>query len=283
MPPKPLAEDLARKKAEKDKKESGGGWGWFGNLIVNPIDTVKGLGNAAKETFFDPINRAQKAVNPYESGTAMERAAGIAEGVLYAADMLTPGVPEGAMANSLRRRAMDRAVKANPSPAMQYGIHHSLTPGLTTIRPSQVGNQVTALDAIPGSAYFWSGEARDLTKAVEEVPFQWNNALFRRADELEMPAAHYSPTPSAYLVRTPQSNVLQDMNVPGSVARRVEGSMPVVRDITSMINDPEAMSKALRHYGLSSRAVPNPKYAADRVFADEALGVMRKHAERGWK
>lgn len=257
----------------------GGNW----SDMSSPTWWARGMKDAAKATFFDPLNRAQKALNPFESGTPLERAAGIAEGALFAADMLTPGVPEGAMVNNLRRRAMERAVAREGSEPMMYGIHHSLTSGLKTIRPSQIGNQVTALDAIPGSAYFWSAPGRDMTAAAEQIPYQWNNALFRRADMLEMPPEFYNPNPSAYLVRAPASQVLPDANVAGSVARRVEGSLPVVRDITGLIDNPEAMRKAMRHYGLRSNAVPNPKYAAERAMADESVANMRRHAERGWR
>lgn len=107
MPPKPLAEDLARKKAERDKaklgyatpkKDDGGGWGWFGDLVANPIDTIKGVGQAAKSNLYDPSKRFAAAVDPGSGASVADRIAGVGEGLLYAADFLTPGVPEGAMA-----------------------------------------------------------------------------------------------------------------------------------------------------------------------------------------
>jgi hypothetical protein len=102
-------------------------------------------------------------------------------------------------------------------------------------------------------------------------------------DAIAEPAEFYSATPSAYLVRTPAGRVLEDMNVPGTVARRVEGSLPVVKDLTSFIDDPEAMRKALRHYGLRSRSVPDAEKIAERAQALGEIGVMRRLAETEWK
>lgn len=120
MPPKPLAEDLARKKAERDKKnkldqavailERPGGFEQAVDLAKDPVGTAKKLGQVAKETFYDPVKRFSAAVDPTSSASPMERAAGIAEGALYAADFLTPGVPEGAIARNLQREAMERAL-----------------------------------------------------------------------------------------------------------------------------------------------------------------------------
>jgi len=188
MPPKPLAEKLARKKAERDKanmgyatpkNDDGGGWGWFGDLVANPLDTVKGLGQAAKQTFYDPVNRAQKAVNPFEDLTPMQRATGIAEGALVAADFLTPGVPEGAVARNLEREAMEKALDrevanyaASGRNAINHrttlGIHGSPTEGLTKIMPNPKAIE-TARGKAP--AWFWNpaGNEFDVARISDEA------------------------------------------------------------------------------------------------------------------
>lgn len=280
-----MERQLAEKKAKKK-----GFWGKVGgfasdfggamvDMAANPLETGKRLASEAKNTFVNPIIDMPKAFDPSSGLSMVDRANTALAGGFALADAATPFMPEGAITNSLRRAAMERAVAAEPSEAMTYGIHHSLTPGLKTILPSQAGNQVTALDAIPGSAYFWSSQGKDLTAAVDQVPFQWNNAIWRRSDMIAEPPSFYNAEPSAYLVRTPTRKVLEDANVPGSVARRVEGQLPVVKDISGMIENPEAMKKALRHYGLGSRAVPDVAKIAERGKAMDMLATMRRHAE----
>lgn len=272
MPPKPLAEQLARKKAERDKadmgyatpkKDDGSGWGWFGNLVANPLDTVKGLGQAAKQTFYDPINRAQKAVNPFEDLTPMQRATGIAEGALVAADFLTPGVPEGAIARNLQREAMEKALDrevasyaASGRNAINHrttlGIHGSPTEGLTEIAPlsrSMWSNLQTP------EAWFWN-------------PADNNFDARRIAEEVERYAG---PDGQIYFARFPQESSHfgwvaqtggQDPPVawfsekPGQVVQSTPGFMTKERVTADFdINRPQAFN--------------NPGYARDFVAAFE--------------
>lgn len=125
MPPKPLAEDLARKKAERDKQrkaeaalavlEKPSGFEQAVNAVKDPVGTVKQLGRVAKETFYDPSKRFAAAVDPNSGASVADRIAGVGEGVLYAADFLTPGVPEMAIANSYRRKALGNAALGSPT------------------------------------------------------------------------------------------------------------------------------------------------------------------------
>jgi len=108
MPPKPLAEDLARKKAKKDK---GSGWGWFGNAVgdvidmaKNPLDTGKALAREAKSTFVDPVWNLPKAFDPTNKMSGIDRINTAASGALAVADALTPAIPEGAIANRATRK-----------------------------------------------------------------------------------------------------------------------------------------------------------------------------------
>lgn len=117
MPPKPLAEDLARKKAERDKQEKTAqamaalekpsGRNQLVNALKDPVGTAKQLGRVAKETFYDPSKRFAAAVDPNSGASVADRIAGVGEGILYAADFLTPGVPEGAMARGATRLTDD--------------------------------------------------------------------------------------------------------------------------------------------------------------------------------
>lgn len=141
MPPKPIAEQLARKKAEKDK----GGWGWAGNLVgdlidmaKNPVDTAKTLGSMAKDTFIDPVLDLPEAFRPGSGLSPAERVATGIGGGLAIADAVTPLVPEGAFANSAQRALAKRMADASNS-GRKYrgalGVHGSPITGLDEIRP----------------------------------------------------------------------------------------------------------------------------------------------------
>jgi hypothetical protein len=118
MPPKPLAEDLARKKAEREKAdkaqkalailEKPSGFEQTVNAIKDPVGTVKQLGRIGKETFYDPIIGLSDAANPFIEQKPIDRVNKALGGALTAADAITPFVPEGTIANSLRREAMER-------------------------------------------------------------------------------------------------------------------------------------------------------------------------------
>lgn len=120
MPPKPLAEDLARKKAEREKAEKAqqalailekpSGFEQTVNAIKDPVGTAKQLGRVAKETFYDPIIGLSESVNPFIKQKPIDRVNKALGGALTAADLVTPFVPEGTMANSLRREAMERVL-----------------------------------------------------------------------------------------------------------------------------------------------------------------------------
>lgn len=156
MPPKPLAEDLARKKAERDKQrkaeaalavlEKPSGFEQAVNAAKDPVGTVKQLGRVAKETFYDPSKRFAAAVDPNSGASLPQRAAGLAETALYAADLLTP-VPEQALYREAMEKALDREVAgyASRGGGAKYrgvlGVHGSPVPGLTQIEP-RTGSQM---------------------------------------------------------------------------------------------------------------------------------------------
>lgn len=133
MPPKPLAEDLARKKAEREKQrkaeealavlEKPSGFEQAVAAVKDPVGTVKQLGRVAKETFYDPSKRFAAAVDPSSGASLPQRAAGLAETALYAADFLTPGIPEGAVYKGVGTLGNDVLA----------------TPTLTAPKPSSVG------------------------------------------------------------------------------------------------------------------------------------------------
>lgn len=226
MPPKPLAEDLARKRAERDKaklgyatpkKDDGGGWGWFGDLVANPLDTAKGVGQAAKSNLYDPVNRAQKALNPFEDLTPMQRATGIAEGALVAADFLTPGVPEGSIARSLQREAMEKALDREVARYAASGggskyrgrliLHGSTQPNLKMIEAR------TGSFALPDTK---AAYGVDLSEALSDElgqmdPRDWSRRItevgkYSRDRHRVAPGAPLDPYGSFYVGRVPEGN-----------------------------------------------------------------------------
>jgi hypothetical protein len=144
MPPKPLAEDLARKKAEKDKAAfqpppgfpqltnpapvtatignvdpntrppnkglkrffTGPGGGW--SDLAKGSYWVDGIKDAINENLVQPIAQLPSAFDPTANLSAAERINRAGSGALAAADILTPFVPEGTIVNSFRREAMER-------------------------------------------------------------------------------------------------------------------------------------------------------------------------------
>ncbi len=166
MPPKPLAEDLARKKAEREKAEktqrasaaleSPSGFEQAVNAIKDPVGTAKQLGRVAKETFYDPSKRFARAVDPSSGASPVERAAGLAESALYAADVLTP-VPEQALYREAMERMLDDEVAryAASGGGAKYrgvlGIHGSPTQGLREIKPFLGSNY----EPDQSVAWFW--------------------------------------------------------------------------------------------------------------------------------
>jgi hypothetical protein len=115
------------------------------NAIKDPVGTVKQLGRIGKETFYDPIIGLSDAANPFIEQKPIDRVNKALGGALTAADAITPFVPEGTIANSLRREAMERMLDdevaryAASGGGAKYrgvlGIHGSPKSGLTEIRP----------------------------------------------------------------------------------------------------------------------------------------------------
>lgn len=284
MPPKPLAEDLARKKAERDKQaktqeafaalENPNGLTQFVNAVKDPVGTVKQLGRVAKETFYDPSKRFAAAVDPNSGASVADRIAGVGEGVLYAMDALTPGVPEGIMAKRLAKKLAKEA----PEATIEYGIHHSLTPGITNIRPSRANGQVTAMDARPGSTYFWATDPKDAMPTIGEAMGQLERATWRHGDWMaESPEFYRSATPRMYVTRVPKRGVMPDENVPGSLARRIEQPLRAVREI-----DPfqgyDAVMEQFRRAGVRAPRYTRAQYDASMTKLAAAKAQLENMA-----
>lgn len=156
-----IAAPVPSKPANKGVKRffvgPGGDWG----DLASPAWWGRELGKVGKETFVDPARRAARAVDPTSNASPLERAAGISEGALLALDVATPLLPEGAIANSLRREAMERALDrevagyAASGGGARYrgvlGVHGSPVSGLSQIEP-QIGSVGNPKESV---AWFW--------------------------------------------------------------------------------------------------------------------------------
>lgn len=89
----------------------GGDWG----NLASPKWWATGLEQEAKKTFYDPSKRFAAAVDPGSGASVADRIAGVAEGTLYAMDVITPFLPEGAMLRGGVRAVEDIGLNA-PAP-----------------------------------------------------------------------------------------------------------------------------------------------------------------------
>lgn len=209
MPPKPLAEDLARKKAERDKQrkaeaalavlEKPSGFEQAVNAVKDPVGTVKQLGRVAKETFYDPSKRFAAAVDPNSGASLPQRAAGLAETALYAADLLTP-VPEQALYREAMEKALDREVAgyASRGGGAKYrgvlGVHGSPVPGLTQIEP-RTGSQF-----MPDTAAAFTTRA-DMPAYPYDAGRLYDMSAYYARGESSLPIPERKPT--IYVTRAP--------------------------------------------------------------------------------
>jgi hypothetical protein len=81
-----------------------------GRIVTNPVETVQRLGSEAKSTFYDPIRNLPNAFDPTSGLSPMERVNTGLGGGLALADVATPFLPEGALANAMVKRAANRAL-----------------------------------------------------------------------------------------------------------------------------------------------------------------------------
>jgi hypothetical protein len=250
-----------------------------GRIVTNPVETVQRLGSEAKSTFYDPIRNLPKAFDPTLDMSAMDRVNTALGGGLALADAVTPFVPEGALANAMVKKAANRTLAETGQRSFEYGLHHSLTPGIKTINPSRKGFQVTALDAKPGSTYFWQGEGRDMSTGVSSAMDNLERSLERRQNFVSEPSEFYQGTPRMYLTRVPKEGIQLDENVLGSVARRTERPLRSFSEIDPMMGY-EAMSSKLRKYGLGMQNYPEAQYAQKVSGMTEELANLKAMRER---
>ena len=254
------------------------------NDLSSPKWWAKNTAKAAKENFFDPIWNMPKAFDPTSGLSPMERVTTGVGGGLAMFDVMTPFLPEGALANAMVKRAAERAAVGTGERSFEYGLHHSLTPGLKTINPSRKGFQVTALDAKPGSTYFWQGEGRDMSTSVSSAMDNLERSLERRQNFVSEPSEFYQGTPRTYITRVPKEGIQFDENVLGSAARRIEQPLRVMSEIDPMMGY-EAMSSKLRKYGLGMQNYPESQYTQKVSGITDELANLKALRERtiGWE
>lgn len=177
--------------------------GDYGDL-ADPMWWAKGLGAAAKQTFYDPSKRFGAAIDPSSGASVADRIAGVGEGILYAADLLTPGVPEGAIVRNLQREAMEKALDrevagyASRGGGARYrgvlGVHGSPVPGLTQIEP-RTGSQF-----MPDTAAAFTTRA-DMPAYPYDAGRLYDMSAYYARGESSLPIPERKPT--IYVTRAP--------------------------------------------------------------------------------
>ena len=115
----------------------------------------------------------------------------------------------------------------------QIGVHHSVTkstgiPFTGTVRPSVANKGLTAMDQKPGYSYFWdTGKGKSgVNKAVQEVDFQTKNI----ADKWLLDPGQKAV---GYVTKIARGAGKLDTNVPGTIAREVQGTQKIVKTVTA--------------------------------------------------
>lgn len=195
-----IAAPVPSKPANKGVKRffvgPGGDWG----DLASPAWWGRELGKVGKETFVDPARRAARAVDPTSNASPLERAAGISEGALLALDVATPLLPEGAIANSLRREAMERALDrevagyAASGGGARYrgvlGIHGSSKQDLPFIKPQFGSFYEPSVEA----AWFWDAQTSG----------------FDPTDLMGKARQYAGPGGEMYVARFPRESIYED-------------------------------------------------------------------------
>jgi hypothetical protein len=129
-----------------------------------------------------------------------------------------------------------------------YGVHVSPMSDLAEIQARQaMQQQVTALDAMPGSSYMWDARSPRTIGSIFDNA-QMNPATRDYMMSPEELAAQ--STPNIYITRAPSGQVFQDANIPGSSALRVAGNQEVLGQVPF---DRAALQAALEKYGVTQR------------------------------
>ena len=88
--------------------------GDYGDL-ANPVFVGKQMANAANEQIVRPLREGADAFNPFLTQTPIERANKAAAGLLVAADLATPFMPEGSILRGAAQEVGDIGLNAGPA------------------------------------------------------------------------------------------------------------------------------------------------------------------------
>jgi hypothetical protein len=123
---------------------------------------------------------------------------------------------------AVRSGAVARAV-SKMLPA-EIGVHHSISmqgkPFTGSVRGSEVGRSLTAMDQQAGQSYYWSTKGKGgAAKAAREVKFQTEQIASKYVDFPE------ASTAMGYVTRVSRGAARGDPNLPGSIARQVDAGV----------------------------------------------------------
>lgn len=129
--------------------------------LADPGFYARGLADEANKQVVQPLAQLPSAFDPTADLSMADRISRAGTGALVAADLVTPFVPEGTIANSLRREAMEKTLDrevagyASRGGGAKYrgvlGVHGSPVSGLTQIEP-RIGSVNNPQENV---AWFW--------------------------------------------------------------------------------------------------------------------------------
>ena len=208
------------------------------NYTAGTIAATPGFGKPSSSPFMDTV-RSQGWLNA------------IAEPFVHGANVASVAFPISKVAGAAKLPGIQgiRGAQVAGEIPYTYGVHVSPVADLAEIRARlAMQQQVTALDAMPGSSYMWDARSPRTIGSIFDNA-QMNPATRDYMMSPEELAAQ--STPNIYITRAPAGQVFQDANIPGSSALRVAGNQEVLGQVPF---DRAALQAALEKYGITPRS-----------------------------
>ena len=194
---------------------------WSDNLA----DFKNTLINIASD---DPIIGSQvKYAQAFVKGGTKELAKSVVKETAITAASYATGQVAGKVITKVAPKIFPKLLPA------KIGVHHSVTPtsGIPfagKVQTSVANKGLTAMDQKPGYSYFWdTGKGKSgIAKAVSEADYQTKQI----ADKILLDPGRKAV---GYVTKIGQGMAQQDTNVPGTIAREVQGTQKIVGTVAA--------------------------------------------------
>lgn len=198
--------------------------------LADPGFYARGLADEANKQVVQPLAQLPSAFDPTADLSMAERINRAGTGALVAADLVTPFLPEGTIANSLRREAMEKALDrevagyAASGGGAKYrgvlGVHGSPVSGLTEIQ-ARTGSQL-----LPDTPAAFNFRANQPT-----FPFDYERMVVGAENYGRRKMDDFGSQGSIYVTRTPQQGLIEGVPedfVVSSTGSQVVGEVPII-------------------------------------------------------